>query len=301
VPVPNDPATVRAAGGLLWRPANGRNSIEVALVHRPRYRDWSLPKGKAEPGEQPTLTAWREIKEETGFDAVLGRRLTTVRYVVAAGPKVVEYFAARAGDGGFTPNREVDMLRWVSPSAARSLLSYEFDVAVLDNFAVQPADLTSVVLVRHAKAGAREAWDGPDELRPLDAKGRKQAAALRDELVPFGAAALHSAPIERCRETLVPLSRRVSLPIQQQPSLTESAYRDNPATARRLVSDLAKDGRPATVCSQGGVIPGVVKSLAGRADVTVGSTSTPKSAYWVLTFDSDTLVQADLYPAPPVS
>jgi phosphohistidine phosphatase SixA/8-oxo-dGTP pyrophosphatase MutT (NUDIX family) len=296
--VPSDPSPVTAAGGLLWR--DGKNGIEVAVVHRPRYDDWSLPKGKSRPGEPSTVVAWREIAEETGYSCRLGRRLTTVRYPIASGPKEVEYYAAEALDGEFAPNREVDKLRWLTLPKARDQLTYEFDVVVLEGFALQPHNLTSLVLVRHARAGVRESWEGPDDQRPLDAKGRKQAAALAVELLPFAPAALHTAPLERCRATLAPLAKQLDLPVRLDESLTEEAYRHNPAAARHLVTRLAEAGEPVVLCSQGGVIPGVVRSLASQADVKVGQTSTPKSAYWVLTFDGRTMVQADSYPAPAV-
>ena len=298
--MPSDPAPILAAGGLLWRPRTS-DRVDVALVHRPRYKDWSLPKGKAERGESPPLTAHREVFEETGFRSRIGRRLTTVQYAVAAGPKLVEYFAAQALDGGFVPGREVDKLRWLAPDQARELMTYDFDRAVLDTFERQPVTVNSLVLVRHARAGVRESWDGPDAGRPLDAKGRKQSAALRRELAPFGPCAVLSAPVERCRETVAGLARDLGLTVQPEVSLGEETYRENPAAARRLLSQLGAAGRPVVVCSQGGVIPGVVKSLAGRADLKVGPTSTPKSAYWVLTFDGSTLVQADQHPAPSVS
>ena len=297
--MPSDPTPVHAAGGLLWRPTRpGR--AEIALVHRPRYKDWSLPKGKAVRGETPVVTAHREVLEETGFRTLIGRRLTTVRYRVAAGPKEVEYFSAEVCDGEFVPNREVDKIRWLSPHDARDLMTYDFDRAVLDTFQRQPVTVTSVVLVRHARAGVRESWEGPDAARPLDPKGRKQAAALRRELAPFGARAVWSAPVERCRETVAGLARDLGLTVQLDPALSEEAYRENPAAARRLLARLGAAGRPVVVCSQGGVIPGVVKSLAGRAELTIGSTSTPKSSYWVLTFDGSSLVQADPHPAPTV-
>ncbi|MEO5833107.1 MAG: NUDIX hydrolase [Nakamurella sp.] len=298
--MPSDPTPVLAAGGLLWRPGP-RDRVEIALVHRPRYKDWSLPKGKANRGETPPMTAHREVLEETGFRTVLGRRLTTVHYAVDTGPKLVEYFAARAVGGDFVPNREVDKLRWLAPDDARGLVTYEFDRAVLDTFERQPTTVNSLVLVRHARAGVRESWDGPDEQRPLDVKGRGQAAALRLELAPFGPRSVFSAPVERCRATVAGLAKDYGLTVQLESVLGEESYREQPAGARRLLAALGAAGAPAVVCSQGGVIPGVVKSLASRADLKIGPTSTPKSAYWVLTFDGSDLVQADPHPAPGLS
>ena len=322
----NDAPAVRAAGAVLWRPSR-KHGIRIALVHRPRYNDWSLPKGKADSGESAPVTAWREVWEETGFRSVLGRALTTVSYAVAGGPKTVQYFAARATTGAFAANKEVDKLEWLPAGAARSRMTYEFDKAVLDTFGLERPDLSGVLLVRHARAGHRESWDGDDTLRPLDTKGRKQAQALVAELMPFGPGAVHSAPAERCRATVAPLARSLGQTVEIEPLLAEDSYRDDPAAARRRLVELADSEAvsplgaapsrpsgsapveatppaeiPSTVvaCSQGGVIPGVVKSLAGRSDVPVPRIGTPKGAFWFLSFEGRRLVQADAYPSPNV-
>ena len=293
---------IQAAGAVLWRPSR-RFGVRVALVHRPRYDDWSLPKGKADPGEVPIVTAAREVQEETGCRAAIGRSLTTVSYKANGGPKTVHYFAARRIGGMFVPNKEVDRLEWLPIARAAELMTYEFDQAVLSTFALEPAALTGVVLVRHARAGRRDDYTGDDAMRPLDAKGRKQAQGLIDELSAFAPDAVHSAPLERCRATVAPLADKLDKDVVFEPVLAEDAYRDDPAGARRRLVELAAeqtDGGTILVCSQGGVIPGVVKSLAGRSDVPIGEVGTPKSAYWYLSFDERRMVQADSYPAPKV-
>lgn len=347
----NDVPPVRAAGAVLWRPSR-KHGVRVALVHRPRYDDWSLPKGKAEPGESSQVTAWREVWEETGFACAIGRALTTVSYSVAGGPKTVEYFVARSRSGAFAPNKEVDRLEWLPVATARSRMTYDFDKAVLDTFSLERPDLTGVLLVRHGRAGHRESFEGLDALRPLDAKGRRQAQALVAQLMPFGPGPVHSAPVERCSATVAPLAAALQTTVVLEPLLAEDAYRDDPAAARGRLVELATMARtptaldspkaagqgpaggmpdrpavfttslprpdapetqdaggaagwappPGTVvaCSQGGVIPGVVKSLAGRSDVTVPRTGTPKGAFWLLSFDGRRLVQADPYPSPAV-
>lgn len=293
---------VLAAGALMWKPSR-RYGIRVALVHRPRYQDWSLPKGKSAGDESAPQTAAREVAEETGYPAVIGRALTSVSYDVPAGPKTVQYFSAQRLTGSFAPTKEVDKLEWLPPEHAHEKMTYDFDRAVLETFAVQPPNLHVVLLVRHAKAGHRESFEGKDERRPLDAKGRKQAKALRSLLGPFAPTVVLSAPVSRCRQTVQPLAKALGLKIGSEPLLGEEIYRDDPAAARRRVAELAtlSDGPGSVVaCSQGGVIPGVVKSLAGRFEVTVPDVSTPKAAYWLLSFDGDRLVQADSYPAPSV-
>lgn len=123
--------TVRAAGVVLWR-AVRPGTVEIALVHRPRYDDWSLPKGKLKRGEDHASAARRETREETGFDCALGAPLPTTHYLLADGrPKEVRYWAARAGEGSFTPNTEVDAMVWLPPSAAHHRLTHPRDRALI--------------------------------------------------------------------------------------------------------------------------------------------------------------------------
>jgi 8-oxo-dGTP diphosphatase len=129
-----DPPTapIRAAGAVLWRPAAGRRDVEIALVHRPRYDDWSHPKGKLKRGEPDADAALREVKEETGMDCVLGEPLPTSRYLVGDRPKSVRYWAAEAVGGRFEENDEVDRLLWLPPAAARDRLTHLRDRPLVD-------------------------------------------------------------------------------------------------------------------------------------------------------------------------
>ena len=125
--------TVRAAGGVLWRPTSS-GDLEVLLVHRPKYDDWSLPKGKRDnASESDEETALREVEEETGLKARLGRELPERRYQDRNGrPKVVRYWSMEPIAGDFAPTDEVDEIRWATPDAARHLLSYPADAEVVD-------------------------------------------------------------------------------------------------------------------------------------------------------------------------
>ncbi|MER5394658.1 NUDIX hydrolase, partial [Saccharopolyspora sp. NPDC002686] len=218
--------TVRAAGAVLWR--DGSGGPEVAVVHRPRYEDWSLPKGKLDPGELPAHAAVREVAEETGFSCVLSRFLTRVNYAVpAAGgtaEKVVDYFAARACGGSFAPNSEVDELRWLPVARARELVSYPHDGRVLDVFEQLPTELATVLLVRHAKAGKRSDWNGDDVLRPLTEAGRQQRDALHSLLPLFGPTRVHSAPRLRCEQTVAPIAADLGVDIEPEPLFSEEGF-----------------------------------------------------------------------------
>jgi 8-oxo-dGTP diphosphatase len=119
-------AEVHAAGGLVWRRRNG--AIETVLVHRPRYDDWSLPKGKLDPGESFEEAALREVEEETGLRCRLGDFLGETTYRDhKEREKLVRFWTMEAGDGDFDPDDEVDELRWVRLADAAETLTYDFD------------------------------------------------------------------------------------------------------------------------------------------------------------------------------
>ncbi|MGQ4729704.1 MULTISPECIES: NUDIX hydrolase [Streptomyces] len=122
---------IRAAGCVLWRRGPGGGSVEVCLVHRPRYDDWSFPKGKLKRGEDPRAAAVREVLEETGHHCALGEPLPVSRYPVDGRPKEVAYWAAEATGGSFTANDEVDRILWLAPDAARARLTQPRDVRQL--------------------------------------------------------------------------------------------------------------------------------------------------------------------------
>lgn len=287
-------ADVVAAGAVLWRPAPG-GGTEVALVHRPRYDDWSLPKGKLNHGESAPAAAVREIAEETGHTATLGPVLGESRYRVPQGDKVVHYWSARAEttENGFAPNSEVDELRWPPTSVASELLTYRRDVAVLDRFRRLNPPPATLLLVRHAKAGSRHDWTGDDDLRPLSNRGKAQAGALASLLRLFGPTRAYTAPPVRCVQSIQPLTDQLGLSIATEPLLGERGYWRAPEAGRARLLELASgDGVP-VVCSQGGVIPDLVHTLTGRPDPPARKGST-----WVLGFSGRRVTTADYYPDP---
>jgi 8-oxo-dGTP diphosphatase len=280
--------TIRAAGSVLWR--RGADGVEVAVVHRPRYDDWSLPKGKAHPGEPLAVTARRETVEETGWDVALGRWLGVARYRVDGEEKRVDYWSARAGDmvGGVDPG-EVDEVRWLPETVARQRLSWDHDRTMLDRLA--PVPTTTVLLVRHARAGAREAWHGPDDERPLDLAGRAQAAALGSLLPSFWLAAerpvVVSAPVVRCVDTVAWADD-----VKTDERLGERTFADDPEAAVAAVRELAGHG-VAVACSQGGVIPAVVEALRREDGLSPAGVRAAKGSAWVLSFAGGRLVATD--------
>jgi 8-oxo-dGTP diphosphatase len=283
---------IRAAGGVLWQPAD--LGVWIAVVHRPRYDDWSLPKGKLDPGEHPLEAAVREVCEETGFPGTVGRRLAAVGYQSLAGPKTVDYWAMRAGEGTFVPGDEVDGLEWLATDDALRRLTYGHDAEVVGDFARLTAD-TLVLLVRHAKAGDRGSWPHADELRPLDPVGVRQAARLAEVLPLFGPHRIVAADRARCILTVEPLARRLGLAVELEPGLSEEGYAMDSTLGMRRIRDLATAGRTSVVCGQGGAIPDMVATLAAEDGAALPHFRSRKGSVWALSFRDGLLMAADYY------
>ncbi|AZG43494.1 NUDIX hydrolase [Gordonia insulae] len=291
--------TVWAAGGVLWRPTrDGR--VEVCVVHRPGYDDWTLPKGKVDPGETLIRTAAREIQEETGQLSRLGRHLRDVGYDLPNGNrKRVRYWSARALGGDFEPNHEVDELRWLDLPSAAETLSYRLDRKILQEFTRLPADVHTLLLVRHAHAGRRSRYKGDDRLRPLDRLGRQQARELAGLLEIFGAERLHAADRVRCEQTLAPLADKLAVRIVAETSLAEEEYRFDPTVAHQRIQEIASDTSAIhAVCSQGKVIPPLMQWWAQHDDLTLPAKRNRKGSVWVVSTMNGRLVAADHIDSP---
>ncbi|GAB3128432.1 NUDIX hydrolase [Tsukamurella serpentis] len=301
---------VRAAGGVLWR--ESADGPEVAVVHRPRYDDWSLPKGHVEPDEHPVVGGLREVVEETGFRARFVREIGDISYPVprrrkhgpggASVTKAVSYWSALALGGRFVPNEETDELRWLPVREASALLTYPMDEQVLGWFGSQPRSASTMVIVRHAKAGRKQGYQGDDQARPLDSNGRAQAEALVDLLGTFAPGELLSAPPVRCTQTLEPFSAESGLPITEEPTMSEAAYARDPEAAHRRIREIAvrgeESGTVPVVCSQGGVIPDLTAWWAKADDVTLPEARNRKASAWVLTTSGGRLLTMDHIDSP---
>jgi 8-oxo-(d)GTP phosphatase len=302
------PKPIRAAGGVVWRPATDHASnaaIEVAIVHRPRYDDWSLPKGKLGAGETLLEGALREVFEETGYRARPGRALGDVRYMKNSNgqprEKVVHYWAMEAVGGAFTPSREVDELLWLSPEGAHALMTRQTDRDILDRFAAGPVRTGTVLLVRHASAGDKEAWEGDDDLRPLDEIGREQAEELVRLLSRFEVMKLVSADNLRCVQTLKPIADSIGLEIEEDPVLSETGYPGHEREAVETVRRLGDHDEAVAACTQRLVLPDLMERLAEEDGVELPEPlKNKKACVWALSFEGPKLVAAEYFPPPPV-
>jgi 8-oxo-(d)GTP phosphatase len=268
--MPDRPAAdeIRAAGAVLWRPAG--SGTQIALVHRPKYDDWSLAKGKLEPGEHVLLAAVREVEEETGLGVTLGLRLPPIRYEVLGQPKVVDYWAARVDPsaGEFRANHEVDRLDWVALSQAGARLSYHHDAALVARFAGAPRPTVPVILVRHASAGSKADWRKEDLLRPLDSHGKHQARILARLMACFGPGRVLSSPAERCLATVRPYASDIGVHVQAvpafgppQPSAKKAARRAAEDALAEAAARAALDERAAVICAHRENIPLLLSAI----------------------------------------
>ena len=287
-----------AAGAVVWR-----EDGDIAVVHRPRYDDWSFPKGKLERGETMPFAAVREVAEESGLDVHLGPILGDVSYAVPEGRKVVRYWSARvAKDNGFTPDAEVDELRWIPAGQAAEVLTYGHDLDVLQSFVAHGRPSSTILLVRHAKAGSRSQWEGDDDQRPLSSSGREQAEHLAALLPLFGPERVVSAPPLRCRDTIAPLAAELGLPVGDEPLLGEEGYWERPRAGLARLRQLVAATGVTAVASQGGVIPDVMRALVQssphRLPLDPSAVPSRKASTWVLGFAGSVLRSADYYSHP---
>lgn len=254
-----------AAGAVVWRETR-TNGIEVCLVHRPKYDDWSLPKGKRHDSEHLLACAVREVAEETGHHITLGRPLPVQRYDVDGRPKVVHYWAARAdaADPERAADHEVDDVAFLPAQAAMRQLTHARDAEVVAALAGGPLQTSAMVLVRHAKAVSRSDWDGSDILRPLEPRGQAQAVALAAPLRALGVQRAVTSDAIRCVDTLRPWSQQVEVTLDFEPGISEEGYAVDDRAARDLVAALAPDG-PSVVCSHRPVLPALLDEAGAPA------------------------------------
>jgi 8-oxo-dGTP pyrophosphatase MutT (NUDIX family)/phosphohistidine phosphatase SixA len=255
LPVPD----VLAAGAVVMHDG------AVLLVHRPKYDDWSFPKGKQDPGEHDVSTAVRETIEETGVEIRLGRPLGSQAYVQDDGrAKLVHYWRGHVvGDpdiSSYVANEEVDRVEWVPPDLVADRLSYQRDQAILEDALADPKATTPLVIVRHAKALSRKRWVGDDPLRTLAENGFAQARSIAPLLAAYGVTRVVTSTSIRCIQTVQPYADEHVLAVAATPVLSEEYAEQNALCD--LLDALMADGEPTVVCSHRPVLPLLFEHLS---------------------------------------
>jgi len=289
---------VRAAGGLVVR--EGAAGLEVVLVHRASYDDWSFPKGKLDPGEGERTCAVREVDEECGLHCELEDDLGAIAYEDGQGrPKVVRYWRMRAPVGAEAwPAHEIDDARWVPLSEAEPMLTYPHDRTLLRRLAGDPplGPPVPVYLLRHVKAGERGSSKGLDELRPISRTGLKQAWKLAGSFAGLGIVRIASSPSLRCLQSVDPMAETIGVDVD----VADELFEGRPIEGAEALALWAAAVGPAVLCTHGDIMQGLVESLIARG-VPVGGDGTVayrKGAAWRLNV-ADGLVRKMTYVPPP--
>jgi len=290
---------IEAAGAVLWRNADN-DSIEIALVHRPRYDDWTIPKGKLETNENLLTCAVREVREETGAVAHFGPLLGQISYDTEGIRKKVTYWSARAVEilEATAQPDEISQVQWLSPSAARATLTYEHDREILNSFLAIGTGTVPIIMLRHAKAVKRSDWDGgDDDDRPLDSKGELQARELATVLKAFGNPEIHSSDANRCQQTARTIANAWGTSVITESALSEYAYRRDPEAAVVRTKELLQLERPLIVCSHRPVLPHLAEALLEETLLDTPTVGLEPAAAWVVHARGGVVIAIDYLPA----
>lgn len=252
---------VLAAGAVVIR--RGR----VLLVHRPRYDDWSFPKGKAARGEHLTTCAVREVREETGLDIHLSRPLPSQAYPVGAREKRVSYWLGRVVGPDdvedHTAGDEIDRVAWVPLAKAASRLTHPRDRATLADAVAARAEASgptrTLVVLRHTQALSRSQWPDNDRFRPLEKSGEEHAERLTPVLAAYDVQHLVSSSSTRCIATLLPYADLTERRIETKDALSEQDA--DPATVEGVVRRLLTARPGVVLCSHRPVLPLIFAAL----------------------------------------
>jgi 8-oxo-(d)GTP phosphatase len=254
------------AGGAVVTREDPTRGTEVVIIHRKRYDDWTLPKGKVEAGEPVPVCAVREVLEETGVTIRLGVPLDSITYEAGnAGLKKVDYWGgAVLNSVGRAPDAEVDVVSWLPVRAALSQLTYSHDHFLVQQYLDQPPT-TPLIILRHAKAMDRKDWSRKDSSRPINSRGRRQSKLLIPLLEAYGVIKIVSSPSTRCVATVLPYAHQHELALETHSLLTEEEGEDDPKSVGKLMRNVRdatlESGEPTAVCIHRPVLPHILDAL----------------------------------------
>jgi len=296
---------ILAAGGVVWRETVD-SKIELAIIHRPRYDDWSFPKGKLDSGEEIISCAYREIMEETGLDIELGPYLGEVEYQSIDGLKKVTYWAAKSLSKGndFHANVEADLLEWHDIDSVRKKLTRDTDREILDIFIDSPYQAAKLIMLRHAKALARSEWQSGDEDRPLDNLGQLQAKRMHAIYQVFGISQIHTSDAVRCYDTVIGMTKPLAIEPVITSKLSEYTFEKNKEKsldyAKELAESARKTGETILLCSHNPVLPRMLENVSKKSDLDLPENKLKPGDAWVIYLGKKKVLQIDVIPAPAV-
>ena len=290
-------ATIQAAGAVVWRNPNGKT--EVAIIHRPKYDDWSFPKGKAEIGESLIACAHREVLEETNIHTEFGAFLGDVEYLTPDGKKRVSFWAAKAiNQTDFNPNSEVDQLSWVNVKKVKELLTLDTDKKILTQFVKLDFNTRPFILLRHAKAVTRDEWQGDDDDRPLDSLGQNQANRLLALYQVYNLEQIHTSDAVRCYDTVNPMAKGLGIKLEVTGKLSENTYKKDKEKAFDYAKDLIKEDARILLCSHNPILPKMLNKLTKKSDVDADEGKLSPADAWVIHRNGREIIQIDRIDAP---
>jgi len=291
---------ILAAGAVLWRKSK-KKKIEVLIIHRPKYDDWTFPKGKAEVGEPLIACAYREVLEETNIETAFGPYLCEVEYLTNDGKKKVSFWSAKViKEKEFNPNAEVDQLKWVEVTKVKELLTLNTDKKILEQFLQIEPETKPLILLRHAKAVTRDEWQGEDDDRPLDSYGQNQAKRLLAMYQVFNLEQIHSSDAVRCYDTVVAIAKSLNIKLEVTGKLSESTFKKDKEKAFDYAKDLMKLNESILLCSHNPILPKMLNKLTKKSEVDADEGKLLPADGWVIHRIGKEVIQIDRIDSPSI-
>ena len=291
---------ILAAGAVVWRKSE-KEKIEVVIIHRPKYDDWTFPKGKAEISEPLIACAYREVLEETNIETAFGPYLGEVEYLTNDGKKKVSFWSAKViKEKEFNSNAEVDQLKWVEVTKVKELLTLDTDRKILEQFLRIEPDTKPLVLLRHAKAVTRDEWQGEDDDRPLDSYGQNQAKRLLAMYQVFNLEQIHSSDAVRCYDTVVAIAKGLSIKLEVTGKLSESTFKKDKEKAFDYAKDLMKLNESILLCSHNPILPKMLNKLTKKSEVDADEGKLLPADGWVIHRIGKEVIQIDRIDSPSI-